>query len=93
MGLSEQQHTPPNKIVDQHIPAETVDDVSSTSSGGSYRPLTMSGHTENRSAKRGLGLTLSTTNLANGFDEQKSIKHKQARCVVVENFYPVNLTN
>ena len=72
MGLSEQQHKPPNKIVDQHIPAETVDDVSSTSSGGSYRPLTMNGHTENRSAKRGLGLTLSTTNLASGFDEQKS---------------------
>ena len=62
---------------------ELVDDGSSTSSGNSAIPLQMNGHANGHLApkpgKKGLGLTLSTTNLtAKNASEVAKIKHGQS---------------
>jgi len=56
--------------------AAEMDDGSSTSSGGSALPITPNGHVNGRPVGRGLGLTLSTTNLAAKNKEQHYVgKH------------------
>ncbi len=73
MGLAEKANTTQIKTTERSITTEVVDDGSSTSSAGSYNPVTMNGNGSDKPPpKRGLGLTLSTTNLNNANEMRKS---------------------
>jgi phosphatidylinositol glycan class C protein len=79
MGLAEEQHEPGFVKAEGSGSPENMDDASSTSSVGSSNLVVMNGHTSSKpTLTRGLGLTLSTTNLAGSKDGPKtpnSVKH------------------
>jgi phosphatidylinositol N-acetylglucosaminyltransferase subunit C len=79
MGVAEEQQKPGLEKAESSALPENLDDGSSTSSAGSSSLVTMNGHTSSKPAKtRGLGLTLSTTNLAgrkDGRETPNSTKH------------------
>ena len=73
MGLEEEQNKLGGLKVQGTTPLENIDDGSSASSVGSSHLTTMNGHTSNTPiSTRGLGLTLSTTNLNGSTDIHKT---------------------
>ena len=79
MGQAEEQHEQGFMKANGSASPDNVDDGSSTSSVGSSNHVVMNGHVSNMHASaRGLGLTLSTTNLSGSKDGHKmpnSTKH------------------
>ena len=73
MGLEEDRHEPGAVKAEGSSSPENMDDGSSSSSAGSSNPVTMNGHTSSKPVPaRGLGLTLSTTNLTGSKDSHKT---------------------
>jgi phosphatidylinositol glycan class C protein len=79
MGLAEEQQEPGFAKANGSASPDNMDDGSSTSSAGSSNLIVMNGHTSGKPAStRGLGLTLSTTNLSDstiGHKTPNSNKH------------------
>jgi phosphatidylinositol N-acetylglucosaminyltransferase subunit C len=73
MATAEQQHEPGLVKAEGGMSPDNMDDGSSTSSVGSSNPIVMNGHISSKPAStRGLGLTLSTTNLTGSKDGRKT---------------------
>jgi phosphatidylinositol glycan class C protein len=76
MGLEEAEELAASKK-ENRLSSNSVDDASSNSSGGSSMPISMNGNGKYMNG-RGLGLTLSTSNLAKTNDQHTSAKHGQS---------------
>lgn len=63
-------------VFERHYLQDTLDDGSSTSSTASLNPLPVSGNGNGKLVRRGLGLSLSTTNLTGVNGETKALKSR-----------------